>query len=267
VKISSYVLAFGLLIAAASPAAAGIIELTFTGIVQATPTDNIAVRQPDGSYGPYTGTNAPTYPVTAGDTVTVTFKGTAPDVNGPALPPGGVDGIYRFPLNSPAYVGANPLAYNVSGIDVGGFGSSQGTGGERFGAGGFDLVYNSRTGEYAIDLGTDGIYSFGYVSLPSYRHDPVADLFTPGPNCGRDRWACPSSSARGTIDTLTFSNINMYGPDGYPIGALGPLVLVGSFNLPTYALPAQVDAPAAAPLFAGGLAILGWRMGRRRRRR
>jgi hypothetical protein len=29
---------------------------------------------------------------------------------------------------------------------------------------------------------------------------------------------------------------------------------------------AQVDAPATLPLFAGALAVLGWRMGRRRRR-
>ena len=28
----------------------------------------------------------------------------------------------------------------------------------------------------------------------------------------------------------------------------------------------RIDAPAAAPLFAAGLAIVGWRMGRRRRR-
>lgn len=30
--------------------------------------------------------------------------------------------------------------------------------------------------------------------------------------------------------------------------------------------PARVDAPATLPLFAGALALLGWRMGRRRRR-
>ena len=35
---------------------------------------------------------------------------------------------------------------------------------------------------------------------------------------------------------------------------------------PQQAPSAQVDAPATLPLFAGALALLGWRLGRRRRR-
>lgn len=260
-----YALALALAFSAASPAAAGVIELKFTGVVQATPTDTILVRGRDGAFAPYQGPNVPTYPVQAGDSVTVTFRGSAPDVTGPTLPPGGVDGVYRFPLTGPNG-GGTPLGYNLSAIDVGGFGSAQGPGSERFGAGGFDLVYNSRTGEYAIDMGADGGYSFGRVSLPSFRYNPLADLFTPARNCGRDSFGCPSSSAAGTIDTLTFSSIATFGPDGNVNGVLGPLVLKGSFNLPAWSRSSPVPSPAAAPLFAAGLVVLGWRMGRRRRR-
>jgi hypothetical protein len=50
----------------------------------------------------------------------------------------------------------------------------------------------------------------------------------------------------------------------------GPIVSQGSEQSPIAAAAqpraAAVDAPPVLPLFAGALALLGWRLGRRRRR-
>lgn len=40
---------------------------------------------------------------------------------------------------------------------------------------------------------------------------------------------------------------------------------VPKIEAPAAAKPAAVDAPPVLPLFAGALAVLGWRLGRRRR--
>ena len=248
----------------AAPAAADVIELTFTGYVQTTPTDEIALFHPEGTR-PYTGANAPTYPVQAGDSVTVTFRGTLPDVGGQYPPPGAVDGVYRFNARGPGNPSGDVLNYRVTNIEVGDLGHATINGlGDSFALAGFDIVYDTGTGAYFIDLGSDGTYSFGRVALPSYEYDPVTDLFTPHRNCGRDAASCPASSAQGTIDTLTFSPMTFYDPSGEMAGYLAPLTLVGGFNLPTWTAAAPVDAPPALPLFAGALALLAWRFGRAR---
>lgn len=237
----------------AAPAAAGPIELSFAGTVRSSPTDTILLLDPSTStLRPYAGSNPPSYPAAAGDPLTVTFSGMIPDIA--SLPPS-ADGLYRFPVASPAErepAGSAPV-FLVDTIDVGGLGRAAGGEGEPFFLGGFDLVYDSRTGALALDLG-EGSYSFDRIDMPTFTYDPLADLFTPDRTCGTSE--CNRNVAVGTAATLSFGGLSIFSPDGTFAGSLGPLVLDGAFNVPVLA-PVDVAEPAPWALLALGLLSIG----------
>ena len=241
----------------ATSAMAKPIEIIFTGKVQNTPTDKINLQQPDGSSAPYQGSNAPTYPVKAGDPFKLTFYANA-DINNPGSQPKDAGGIYRFPLRDP--INARPGDAVVSSAEVDRFGPLQSRGGNgNFFLNGVDLIYDSNAGTFSLDFAPNGL-SFSFAPLPGYSFDPVADLFTPA-SCGNNSEDCPRVKGLATQDSLSFSGIPVYSTDGDRIGELDDLKVSGSFNLPTY----QVPAPPVAALLILGLGILAARTGRRGR--
>ena len=241
----------------ATSAMAKPIEIIFTGKVQNSPTDKIILQQPDGSSAPYQGSNAPTYPVKSGDLFKVAFYADA-DVSNLNPQQKIAEGVYRFPVRSSSSAGFGDATVNS--IDVGQFGQVQAPGGgSDFYFNGLDLIYDSNAGTFSLDFSPDGLH-FNAAPLPGYSFDPVADLFTPA-SCGNDPQACPRVKGIATQDSLTFSGLPVYSTDGDQIGDLDDLRVSGSFNLPTY----QVPAPPVAALLILALGIIAARTRRARK--
>ena len=240
----------------ATSAMATPIEIIFTGRAQNTPSDKINLQQPDGTSAPYQGNNAPTYPVKTGDLFKIAVYANA-DFNNPDPQRKIADGVHRFSVRPASSAGFGDAA--VSSIDVGQFGLVQAPGGgDGFHFMGLDIIYDSNTGTFSLDFSPDGLH-FNAAPLPGYSFDPVTDLFELA-SCGNDPQACPRVKGLATENSLTFSGIPIYSTDGDHIGALADLKVSGSFNLPTY----QVPAPPVAALLILALGILAVRTGRRR---
>lgn len=243
-----------------APAFARPIEFTFTGTVASTPTDSIQLNGPAGRT-PYAGANAPTYPVTAGEQLTVTFTGYSDTIDRimaqPGFDPNG--GPIRVPLSGPN----NGTPDRLTSIGIGSIGGNGTNAGQSFGGGGLDLLFDPVSAAYSLDFGADGVYAFGTFNLPSYTYDPVADIFSPG------RTQVPTGGytmLKGDDGSLTFSDLPIFraGTDQI-LGYLAPLVLNGSYSIPV-AGSTPVPAPPAFALFAASAALLAYKRQRRRRR-
>lgn len=245
------------------------IDVSFTGTVTNSATETIQIRQPNGSFAPYTGPR-PDYPYKVGDQVTVGFRTTVP--TGAYFQSYGgqiaADGIYRFnivgPNNSPGPFGV------ISGFDVSGPIREGNNAGQRLGSAGLTIVYDSRNDSYSVQL-PNGSWTAGALDGPSFVYDRATGGLTPsansciGPDCSDGLF-----NLRGTNDTVTFSPIPIRDSVA-PVsdGFFGGFTLSGLFNLPIFGSggstsggdPTPVPEPGMMLLFAGGV---GWLVRRQR---
>jgi hypothetical protein len=243
------------------------IPVTFTGVVTNDVTNEIRIRQADGTYARYTGP-VPDYPYRRGDTVTFSFNAVVPtraayDAGGPLFNQASADGIYRINVANPFYTGGggpggigNATNSDFSGPinPVAAFGQPTNTR--------MTLVYDYVADSYSIDFSNSGLVS-GQYAVPSYLFDARTGALTPctGSACGDTAASVFSGNATGLsslgigIQGIAPGN----GPTSGPDTGLFDLFLSGSWNLPTFgggSGPIDVPEPAMTILFAAGAATV-----------
>jgi hypothetical protein len=267
------------LTASAIPAAAQVtpigptqnaVRVTFTGVVTNDVTDSISIRQPNGTFTPYTGP-VPDYPYSRGDTVTISFDTITPNRNDPRYSAqNAVDGIYRFNVTSPGTGFSSGIGFtnrvNVSGpIDQEPVPLT---------LRGITLVYDANTDSYTLDFPRDSWFASSF-DAPSYSYDGATGTLTSSPTaCTGVQCEDAGLTLRGTENSVTLTDgfgrgIPIGGTDssGGPglMGYLSSLSLSGSFNFGTFGGgstgggPIDVPEPGTLFLFGGGVAALAAR--------
>jgi PEP-CTERM motif len=252
------------------------IPLTFTGVVTNDVTNSIKIRQPDGSFAPYTGP-VPDYPYKVGDPVTISFNATVPTqaFYAPGGPYGGqvaADGIYRLNVGGQAGFGSGFIpgpggVGAISNPDVTGPISPNAN--TRATGVNMTIVYDSNADTYSLAYPNGG-WSMYDLNAPSYTFDPATGTLSGG------AVACPGGVALGcndnnpggftfvgTENSATGKNIGIYTPASNTptsyIAGVFDLVFGGSWNLPTYGGgggSTSVPEPSMMFLFGGGAAAL-----------
>jgi hypothetical protein len=275
------VLATFAVVAASSAAHATIFEVSdtyevvpveFTGVVTASGTDNLQIRDADNNLIPYTGP-VPDYPLDTGDTFTLSFDAVVPSAQAIAdgFVPLSADGIYRFEIGPPT-----PLdnfrefaaVTNVSG--TGGIGpdpDDASISGRPFG-GGLVIVYDSIADSYSLDSTSEDGFAFGINNLdgPLLAYDQVSNLFTTSLFSAAIPESASSpffgfngnSAAQGTFLS------GVYQPGTPSGGYLFDVDIDGGWNLPLFGAsdPVPVPAPPMMILFGLAAAVM---LGRRKR--
>jgi PEP-CTERM motif len=261
--------------ASAQTAVSRTIPVTFTGVVANNVTNDIRIRQSDGTYAQYTGP-VPDYPYRQGDTVSFSFNAVVPtraayDAGGPLANAASADGIYRITVSNPFYSGggAGGGIGNATNSDVSGpinpidtFGQPTNTR--------MTLVYDYIADSYSIDFSNGGLVTGAY-STPSYLFDAQSGALTPcaGFACG-ERPLNATATFFGTATEISGRNIGINGtaPGNGPTSGsrtgLFDLIFSGSWNLPSYNGGGPIDVPEPATTFffaAGAAAVM-----RRRRK-
>lgn len=244
------------------------ITLTYTGTVTNAAADTIKVRQPDGSYVPYTGP-LPDLPYANGDAVSISFNATMPTK---AFYDSGVyqgqvaaDGIYRIRVSTYPTGGTSQLGYAGPSDVSGPISYSPNYGEPPFTS--MALVYDYNTDSYSIDGG--GNYLATAMWGPGYVFDAAGNLVAcQFQTCAPPQYDYNSFALRGGADgsTITATNIGIYNPvNGDSRAGLWNLGFTGSWNLPKFGSsgPISVPEPSMLILFGGGAAFA---MARRRRR-
>jgi hypothetical protein len=259
------------------------ITVTFDGTVTNSATDQVMIRQPDGSFAPYRGP-MPNYPFRDGDQVRISFSTTVPTA---AFYAGAgqisADGIYRIQLRGPNNVGGSPFG-NVRDFGVTTNGSASGIRptSEPYGIGGAVIVYNANTDSYSLQFGNAASGSTtGTVATfdaPGLNYDPATGALTADTSSCQNG-ICPPSGAGGVAialgaDKVNVSRVPVWGRDPSQPGSLAEALwgffdfgFSGSWSLPASSAgssggPVEVPEPSMLLLFGGGAAII---MRRRRR--
>lgn len=262
-----------------APAEAQILQttvpITFTGVVSNSVADTIMIRQPDGSYVPYTGP-VPAYPYDQGTPVKITFNATLPTKEYYASPQYkgqiAADGIYRLQLATTSIT--NTIGYNTITTPLTDLGGPIGTSGQQPTAF-INLVFDTNTNTYSLE--GSGKFLASYYSGPGFRYDGTTGqligcatgfecsnglpgsfhLYGPGDNLfrltGDSTGTQVSTGSIPIIDDITNGIAGYFG-----------LTLKGSWNLPQFGGGAtQVPEPGMLGLFGSGVLLL---VARRRRR-
>lgn len=244
------------------------IPVTFTGTVVNNVTNEIRIRQADGTYAPYTGP-VPDYPYRQGDSVTFSFNAVVPtraayEQGGPLFNQASADGIYRISVANPFYSGGGTAGIgNATNSDFSGSITPVATFGQPTNTR-MTLVYDYVADSYSIDFSNGGLVTGAY-SVPSYLYDATTGTLTPctGFACGNPD-DIGGITFRGNATQISATNIGILGtatgngPTSGPRTGLFDLLFGGSWNLPTYGSgggPIDVPEPATTFFFAAGAAV------------
>lgn len=246
------------------------IPVTFSGTVINDVTNQIRIRQPDGTFTNYAGP-VPDYPYKVGDKVTLSFNATVPTAAFYA--PGGgyngqvaADGIYRITMGVPAYTGGTGPGGigNITAMNVNGPAPIQQT--QNFvqptNTAGFVIVYDSNKDSYSLDF-RGGQWVSGRYTGPGYVYDAATNALTP---CNTGQIGSPRCSTlpdtgfslRGDATTATAGLFPLVFDQVGNVISQASLMFGGSWNLPTPnpGTPIDVPEPGTLLLFAGGSAFL-----------
>jgi PEP-CTERM motif len=257
--------------------------VTFAGIVANDVTNEIRIRQPDGSYAPFTGP-VPEYPYKKGDAVTLSFNATVPTqafyaAGGPYQGQIAADGIYNINLQAPFFSGGggpggigNVTTPDVSGPITAAPNSTQPTNTR------LTIVYDSNADTYSLQFPTstavNGPASFvsGAYTGPGYTYDAATGTLASCVGVGCGPAGSQNFALSGSSDTsISAPIIGIFGTTPGAGAASGSfagvfnLLFSGSWNLPTFngGGATQVPEPGMMLLFGGGALAL---IARRRRK-
>lgn len=256
------------------------ITVTFTGVVDNGPDQSIMIRQPDGTFAPYTGP-VPDYPYRTGDNVTVSFTTTVPTAGFYEANPAArsVDGIYRISVRGPANgFPSNGFGY-TSDLDASGpLGPTQNLG-QPYGTGGLTIVYDANSDRYSLEL-PRGSWTASLFDLPSFFYDNTTGQLSIAPSSCYlgNRAGCNLIGIGGvsigsdSLNTISTSNVPMWTTQ--PASNQEPSMLgyfklgiSGSWNLPSASGgPIDVPEPSTVLLFGIGAGALALRKRRTQRR-
>jgi hypothetical protein len=247
------------------------IPVKFTGVVANDVGSEIRIRQPDGSFAPYTGP-APAYPYNKGDQVTISFNALVPTrqfLNSPAYAGQiATDGLYRILVSGPnngansGYLGGTSFGAVVT-PDVSGPINPGQNSGQPVGGRGITIVYDANKDDYSLEF-PSGSFNFGSYDGPNLAYNsatnsisPCASLPANSPAC--DNFGTPRFSLTGDATQISTGNVRVADTQN-ATGGFFSLNFLGSWNLPTFGSgtgnPTDVPAPGALFLFAGGVAVL-----------
>jgi hypothetical protein len=261
------------------------IPVTFSGEVANDVTNEIRIRQPDGSFAPFTGP-VPEYPYKKWDPVSISFNATVPTqafyaAGGPYRGQIAADGIYNINLQAPFYSGGGGPGGvgNVTTPDVSGPIAAASNSGQPTNAR-LTIVYDSNADTYSLQFPTSTAvtgptpFVSGAYTGPGYTYDAATGTLANcvGVGCG------PADSQiftlSGSSDTnISAPSIGIFGTAPGAGAASGNragvfrLDFLGSWNLPTFKSGGgvtQVPEPGMMILFGGGALAL---VARRRRRK
>jgi hypothetical protein len=248
------------------------LNLTFTGVVSNTATNTIRIRQPDGSYVPYTGP-VPEFPYAQDAPVTVSFNAVVPTkafydttYQGQLA----ADGIYRFKVTTGSGFGQPSTALGTATpADVSGpITYSPNYGDPRYT--GMTVVYDYNADSYSIEGG--GGFGAGELWGAGFVFDAATGQLT-----GCQTFQCAplqydynsyflGSDSTGT--QLMIRNAAIYNPvNGDSRAGLWDMVFAGSWNLPQFGGGGVVQVPEPGMLGLFGGATLALACARRRRRK
>jgi hypothetical protein len=248
-----------------------VVRVEFNGVVTASGTDNLQIRDADNNLIPYTGP-APDYPLDTGDTFTLSFDAVIPNAQAIAdgFVPLSADGIYRFEIGPPTpqdNFREFAAVTNVSG--TGGIGpdpDDASISGRPFGAG-LVIVYDAIADSYSLDSTSEDGFAFGINNLdgPLLVYDQVSNLFMtslfsaaiPASSSSPFLGFNGNSAAQGTFLS------GVYQPGTPSGGYLFDVDIDGGWNLPFFGASDPVPVPAPPMLILFGLAAAGV-LGRRK---
>jgi PEP-CTERM motif len=246
-----------------------VIPVVFTGVVENDVGSSIRIRQPDGSFVPYTGP-VPAYPYSKGDVVTISFDATVPtrdfytssDYRGQIA----ADGIYRIGISGPNGFGGTTSIGLGSNYDVSGPIRQGVVFGQPIGSTGLTIVYNSVNDDYSIDF-PNNRWTAAKFDGPSFTYNSTTGMI------GSSNTTCIGSagctdlgdagiSLSGNATQIQSGNIIISDLARSTSGIFN-LIFSGNWNLPIFGSggngggdPTDVPEPGSVLLFAGGVSVL-----------
>lgn len=235
-----------------------VITLTYTGTVAVDGTNSVKVRQPDGSYAPYTGP-LPDIPYMNGDQVTISFNATVPTKafydSGTYQGQIAADGIYRIRVTTPSSGSSGQIGYSTAADVSGPIGYSPNYGEPPYSA--MTVVYDYNTDSYSIENG--GNFLAANMWGAGYAFDAAGNIVACQTlNCAPSQYDFNSFVLQGSADgsTIGARNIGIYDPiSGSNRQGLWDLMFSGSWNLPKFGGSTQVPEPGMLVLFGAAAAF------------
>lgn len=250
-----------------------VVRVEYEGTVTRSVTDDIVIRNPDGTTQPYTGP-IPDYPFETGDTLQIGFDVIVPTgeaiANG--IVPESADGIYSFQIGPrpeqldifPGTASFGNFAGNGGIADTGNYGTD----------GNLNIIYDANTDSYSLGMLPEGAFGpgnntfgIGFFDFPFLAYDVPADtLFTANllelfpSNTGVALSGLSYTDIRIPTTIFNFDGNDYLG--ARPVGNLtsGDLRVTGSWNLPIFGQnPTPVPAPGMMVLFGLGLGVIAAR--------
>ena len=241
------------------------IPVEFSGTVTSSITEAVMIRNPDGSFSPYSGP-VPDYPFDVGDPITIGFTAIVPTGESIAagIVPESADGIYSFQIG-PRPEQLADFPGTASYTDLQGNGGIAGTGGFST-DGGLNIIYDANTDSYLIDpsevFRTGDSFGIGFFDVPVLAYDAadgslsVAQYLDFFDNSTLAWSGTGDTTGRLLAPVLNFNGVDYLGTSNSPTGPQD-IVFSGSWNLPLFGSssgPTPVPAPPMMVLF--GLAAL-----------
>jgi PEP-CTERM motif len=246
------------------------LNLTFTGVVSNTATNTIRIRQPDGSYVPYTGP-VPEFPYAQDAPVSVSFNAVVPTkafydttYQGQLA----ADGIYRIRVTTPSS-GSGQLLGNATAADISGpiryspnYGEPPYTG--------MTVVYDYNADTYSIEgsggFGAGNLWGAGFVFDAATGQLTGCQTFQCAPLQYDYNSYFLGSDSSGT--QLMIRNAGIYNPvNGDSRAGLWDMMFSGSWNLPQFGGGGVIQVPEPGMLGLFGGATIALAFARRRRRK